>query len=400
MKIENFFKYLSGYLSICADGPFTERLINICMHREMPIWDIKRCGSHRIAFKTTISAFKQIRTPARRTKSHVRIIKRHGLPFIIHRYRHRKFVLAGGLAVILALYYLSGHVVGITVFGNQRIPTEDITDNLKACGIRLGAKTEDIKPDIIRNKMMSNMDELAWIGINASGSRVYIEVVERLQKEEGVEKEGRACNLVATRDGEIEAIEVREGQTIVKTGSGVRSGDVLVSGVVDNSVSGFSYVAARGEVYAKTRYVKIRSYPLVYTEMVPTGAVKKRITVSFMDFEIPLFINKSEPYSNFSYTQNKHMWKFPFDLLPPVYIEKEEYAEEIEEAKERTCEEALREGSLQLLNELKSELEEGVEVKEEKVDYTLTEHGEVEITAELICRENIATPSVIEIPNQ
>ncbi len=398
MKIENFFKYLSGYLTICADGPFTERLINICMHREMPIWDIKRCGSHRITFKTTISAFKQIRTPAKRTRSHVRITKRHGLPFTIHRYRHRKFAIAGGLVVILALYYLSGHIIGITVFGNQRISTEEIIDNLKMCGLKIGSKTEDVEPDIIRNRMMSEMDELAWIGINASGARVYVEVVERLEKEEGVEKEGRACNLVAARDGEIESIEVREGQTIVKTGSGVRSGDVLVSGVVDNSVSGFRYVMARGEVYAKTRYKKTRSYPLVYTERVPTGAIKKRFTISFMDFKIPFFINKAEPYPEFSYKQNKAVWRFPFNLLPPINIEKEEYAEEVSEVKERTRDDALREGSLQLLNELKAELDEDVEIKEENIDYTLTEHGEVEITAELICRENIAVPSVIEIP--
>ena len=47
---------------------------------------------------------------------------------------------------------------------------------------------------------------------------------------------------------------------------------------------------------------------------------------------------------------------------------------------------------------LGGELPEGTEVKAVNVSHTLNEHGEVEVTVELLCRENIAKPSVIEEP--
>ncbi|MBQ3573221.1 MAG: sporulation protein YqfD, partial [Clostridia bacterium] len=259
MKSGKIFNFLTGNLTLCADGPFAERLINIFKNRGFPIWDIKRCGSCRILFKTDIPSFKHIRTPARRTKSRVRIIKRNGLPFILNRYKHRYF-LAPGIAIFaIMLFYASTHIMGITVFGNTRIDTDVINSALEECGLYLGAKTSAIDNDTIRNKMMLKFDELAWIGINANGSRVYIEIVERVEKESGLDKDGIACNLIASKDGEIESIEIREGQTVVKTGSGVRKGDVLVSGIVDNATNGFRYVKARGEVFAKTTYTKTQA---------------------------------------------------------------------------------------------------------------------------------------------
>ena len=93
------------------------------------------------------------------------------------------------------------HIMGITVFENSRIDTQTIYNSLSECGLSLGAKTSDIDNDLIRNKMMNKLDDLAWIGINANGSRVYVEIIERIEKENGLEKDGAACNLIASRMG-------------------------------------------------------------------------------------------------------------------------------------------------------------------------------------------------------
>ncbi len=396
MKSRNIFHFLSGTLTLCADGPFTERLINICMHRGMPVWDIKRCGNNRITFKTDISSFKQIRIPAKRTKSHIKIIRRHGLPFIIKRYRHRHFTILGIAILVTMLWYVSTHVMGITVFGNTRTETAIILNTLNECGLRLGMKTSLIDNDSIRNKMMSKNDDLAWVGINSSGSRVYIEIVERIEKEVGIDKEGVACNLVATKDGEIERIEVREGQTLTKMGSGVRKGDVLVSGIVDNSAYGFRYVQARGEVYAKTKYSKSRSYPLQYTENIQTGKTKRHHTLSVLNFKLPLYLKKSSPYNVYSFTDYTKEFKLPIDILPSVFIHTEEYKEEISTEKTRTPAQALETGVVELTSELTSELMPNVNIIEKNVSNTLTEQGDLLVTVEFICSENIATPYVIE----
>lgn len=396
MKWGKIYNYLSGYVTVQADGPFTERLINICMHRDFAVWDIKRCGTERMIFNMSVEDFKQIRTPARRTKSRVRITKRHGLPFFIRRYRHRKLVMVGAIALAIMIWYSSTHIMGITVFGNNRIDTAAILSGLEECGLALGTATSRVVPDEVRNKMMSNIDELAWIGINANGSRVYIEVVERIEKDEGIEDDGTACNLVASKDGEIEHLEIREGQTLVKAGSGVREGDVLVSGIVDSSISGFRYVKARGDVFAKTRYSRTRVYPLRYTENIPTGKVKKRYTLSVLGYDFPLFFGRKAPYLEFSYKEEQKEYRVPIDIIPSLFVKKEEYSEEIKEEKQRTVAEAVERGIRELAEELKAELPEGVEIIEQVESYTLTEHGEAEVMVELMCRENIARPEVIE----
>ena len=398
MNLEALLLYFRGKLTVCADGPFTERLINICMHRGLTVCDVKKPGKNRVVFCTDVDSFKQIRTPARRTKSHVRIIKRSGLPFILKRFRHRKLALGGVAALCAMLIYCSTHIMGITVFGNTRIATDTILRELSEAGLSVGVKTSDINSDSVRNRLMTKIDDLAWLGINANGSHVYIEVVERIEKEKGINKDDSPCNLIAARDGIIEHTEIREGQTLVKNGSGVAEGDVLVSGIVDNAAEGFRFVRARGEVYAETKYSETRPYPLSYTESTPTGNTKKRYSLTVLNHTLPLFFGSGNPYTQAEHSEQTHELRIPTDLLPSLFVKCEEYSETSSREVKRTPDEAIDTGSAELSEELRSKLPEGTEVKAVNVSHTLNEHGEVEVTVELLCRENIAKPSVIEEP--
>ena len=264
-----------GYVTIQAEGLFLERFLNICMRRDFNIRNIRRLGAERLIADLSITSFRKIRPVCFRTKTRVKILKRQGLPFFLHRYRKRKFAILGILLALLFLWYTSGHIMGITVFGNEKISTETVLQHLARSGVALGKSARNLDSFHIRNQMMRDLDELAWIGINVSGSRVYVEVVERLTPEPGVDQD-TPCHLVAARDGEILSIEARNGQSVVKIGSGVREGDVLVSGIMDNPVTGYRTVHAYGQVYARTTYRTEKEYPLQYTEAMDTGNTKTR----------------------------------------------------------------------------------------------------------------------------
>lgn len=397
MKTESLLKKFSGYLVVCADGPFCERLINICMNRKMNIRDIHRCGNNRVTFSIDIASYLKIRTPARRTKSHVRIIKRCGLPFIIQKYKKRRFIFIIVFILAVALWYSSTHIMGITVVGNERLSVSEITSALSECGLSLGMRTSDIDNDTLRNKMMLKIPDLGWIGFNANGSRIYVEVVERLLKEQGIEKNAPAQNLVASKDGEIERLEIREGQTMVKPGSGVRQGDVLVSGILNSSNNGIRYVSSRGEVFAKTRYTKKRAYPVKYNETVETGRKTSRYTLSVLNLNLPLFFNSVPPYTSFKHENDTKEYRTPLDFIPSLFVSRDTYIENSTQGKTRTFKEAAEFGISELTAELKSELPEGAEIISENNSHTLTERNEVEVSVEIICRENIAVPSVIEM---
>ncbi len=396
MITERIIRFLKGYLYVRADSRFIERFINICMHRGISVQDIKRYGSNRITFKTDIKSFFNIRVPAKRTKTSVKIIKRCGLPFIIKKYKKRRLVLACGVVILALLWYMSNHVMGITVFGNSRIPVDEIKNALSECGLTIGMKTKDVASDTLRNKMMSRFPDLAWVGVNANGSRVYIEIVERIEKEEGVDKNAPACNLVAKCDGEIEKIEIREGQAVVQIGSGVRKGDVLVSGIVDNPIDGFSYVHSRGDIIAKTRYVKTKAYPLSFVERNETGKDKSRYVLYVNNKEIPLY--KNIPY--ISYNMDEFIMTFPrfFNLLPDISLKKVKFKEVYENNKTISPTEALGQAEDELLNELKDEIDDKAEIVESNITYTLSERNEAIVTLELICRENIVKENIIEVP--
>ena len=397
MKIEDLLKNIFGYLIVCADGPFCERLINICMNRKMDIRDIHRCGQNRVTFSIDIPSYFKIRTPAKRTKSHVRIIKRCGLPFILQKYKKRRFIIIIVLLLATALWYSSTHIMGITVVGNHHLSEAEIISALSECGLNLGVKTSDIDNDLLRNKMMLKLPELGWIGFNANGSRIYVEIVERLEKEKGIDKNAPVQNLIASKDGEIEKIEVREGQTMVKIGSGVRKGDVLVSGILNSVGTGIRFVSSRGEIIAKTRYTKKRAYPINYSETVETGRKTSRYTLSVLNIKVPLFFNGEPPYTSFKHEHETQEYRTPLDFIPSLFISRDTYAENATHEKTRTFKETAEFGISELTAELKSELPEGAEIINENSSHTLTEKNEVEVTVEIICRENIAVPSVIEI---
>ncbi len=388
-------RYLRGYVTLWGDGVFTERFVNICIRRNLEIWDIQKLGEERISAKMSVSSFKEIRQICRRTKTRVRIVRRHGAPFFMNRMKKRKGAILGVMAIIAVMWYTTGHIMGITVFGNSRIPTETVLEHLERSGIALGKTTNGIDSEKIRNRMMIDLDELAWVGINVTGSRVYVEVVERIEKEKGVDLE-TPCHLVATTDGIIESLKIRNGQTMVKENAGVREGDVLVSGIVDNSATGFNYVHAYGEVYAITEYKKTAEYPLEYIEKSNTGKSKKRYTVKVLNKEIPLFIGKKSPFEMYEKNEEEREYRLMIESFPSVYIKKETYQQQTEEKKKRTAKEAAKTGREELEKELRLEIGEK-EIQEIKATDTLTERGTVEVTVTVMCRENIAREVPIEI---
>lgn len=387
--------YLRGYITIEGTGYFLERFINICLRRDILLWDIKKPGEQKMMAKMSIQAFREIRPVAKRTKTRLHITSRHGLPFLLHRYRKRKLAVLGVVILLVLLWYTSSHVMGITIYGNTRIDTETVKSQLAEFGLRPGEPLKDINQKLIQNQMISALDDIAWIGINRSGSRVYVEVVERIDPEKRIDA-GSPCDLVAEKDGVIEKLEIRGGQTMVKVGEGVREGDVLVSGIVDNSAVGFRYVHSFGDVYAATRYKKSREYPLEYQEKTYTGSQKSRYGLQVLNWNLNLFLNGRQPYSECERSEIVKEYNPPVDILPSVYVKQYIYREQNSMDKTRTEEEALQLGTDELTAEIMGELPEDATVKRKSVSHIRTEFKSVVVTVEIECSENIAKEITID----
>lgn len=389
MRFVDLIHTLGGYVTIQGDGPFPERFLNLCAHRDLEIWNIRYCGAQRFTAQMELSSFFRLRPICRCTQTHVRVLKRRGLPFLFHRYRHRRFALLGLFLVLFLLWYTSGHIMGITVFGNQRIDTATILDHLARIDIALGKPTATIDADHIRNHLMQDLDDLAWLGVNVNGSRVYIEIVERLE-EEPVLDQSQPCHLVAAKDGVIVSVEARNGQTMVTPNSGVCAGDILVSGIMDNAAFGFRYVHAYGSVYATTRYSQTQEYPLTYQSHTETGQRKQRHTLQLLGRQLPLFFQKDPPYALCRTETTQREFRLPLDSLPSLFLTTETYIEEIATPVTRTVQETLALAQTELEAALREQIPPSAEVLDCEVDHTLTHQGGLSVTVTLVCREDIA----------
>ncbi|MBR5155768.1 MAG: sporulation protein YqfD [Clostridia bacterium] len=395
MAFTNILAFFKGSVEIEAEGLFLERFLNICMRRGIFLSDVKRISDEKICARIGIGGFKEVRPIAKKTKTRVRIKAREGMPFLIHRYKKRRAVIVGVALFLGILWYLSSHIMGIDIVGNERIKTAEIESQLKNFGLYRGTLVSKIDRRLIQNKMMTTFDEIAWIGINIKGSRAYIEVRERLDTKQSFD-EDVPCNIIADRDGVIKALEVRSGQTMVKINDMVEEGDLLVSGAMDSQVAGIRYAHSDGAVYAETIYKKVREYPLEFTEKVYTGQEKKRRSIEVFGQKINLYLKAGQPFEYFDQDNQKAEFCFGKPGGLSVGMTTDVYKEYIPEKRTRTVKQAVELGRQELSGEIAREVGDRAEILSKNVTYQETDKKKVEVTVEIVCREDIARQSAID----
>lgn len=386
---------IRGYIVISADGYFTERFLNICMHRGIFLYNVRRTGENSITAHMKTEDFKDIRAIASKTRTRVRVVKKCGLPFWLRRYRKRKAVPVGAAVFLIILWYLSTHITGIDITGNERISTESALNELKSFGVYMGAGIKKLDRRLIQNQMMARMDDIAWIGVNIKGSRVYIDIRERLDTVRSVDDD-IPCNIVAARDGVVRLMEVKAGQSLVAVGSAVEKGELLVSGAVDSESEGIRYIHSFGEIYADTFYKKSGEYPLEYTEKIYTGAVKTRYRAEIMGIKLRFFWSERPPYENYDKTEEVRELRTPISYLPSLFIKSEKFAEYTPQKKTRTADETAALANSELCGALNTEIPSGAEIKNINMTKSENSPGILTVSVEYECRENIALQRPID----
>lgn len=216
-----FFKiimyYLLGYATISVEGYFIERFINICISKNILLWNMKRKKSSFLFTNIAIKDFKKIRQIAKTTKCHVKIEKKKGLPFLLHRYKKRKIFIGLLIAVTLIIFGLSNFVWNIEITGENNINKEELLNELNEYGLKTGILKTKVNTKDIINNIRLNRDDIAWIGIKLEGTNVIVEVVEADKKPEIID-ENEYCSIVSDKEGIITKINVQNGTALVKVG--------------------------------------------------------------------------------------------------------------------------------------------------------------------------------------
>lgn len=236
MFFKILFYYILGYVNISVEGYFIERFINICISKNILLWNLKRKKSSFLYASIGKRDFKKLKQIAKITKCRVKIERKSGVPFLLHRYKKRKLFFAFLLIIILFIFIISNFIWNIDVIGNVNIPKEEIIKNLEENNLRIGMLKKDVKTKDIINNIRLQRNDIAWLGIHLKGTNAVIEIVEADKKPDIVD-ENEYCSIISNKEGVITKINVQNGTALVKEGDIVKKR------------KHFSRRMARGKIY-------------------------------------------------------------------------------------------------------------------------------------------------------
>ena len=178
MFLENTWRYVRGYINIKVEGFFTERFINLCMNKNIELWNVKKINEAEIVASIKYKDYKKVEEISEITKT--RLIKNYakGIPDLTIRYKKRKMFVGIFFFAFLCVYIYSSRIWQIEIVGAFTIPIEELWNELKIEGVKNGIKKSDLDYDKIKNNIYVRRNDVAWIGFTIKGTKAYVEVVE------------------------------------------------------------------------------------------------------------------------------------------------------------------------------------------------------------------------------
>ncbi len=392
MYIKILLNYILGYVNIIVEGFFTERFINICMSKNIFLFNIKRDKSTIIYANVGIHDFKSVCKIAKQTKCKVKIKKKSGLPFIFNRYRKRK-IFVGALAIIICtVIYLSNFIWNIEINGADTIDSNELMQTINNEGLIVGKLKSKVDLKSIINKIRLDREEIAWIGIDLKGTNAIVRIVPADSKPEII-KEDEYCNIISDKDACIIKVNAQNGTPLVKEGDVVKTGTPLIAGWMEGKYTGTRYVHAEGTVDAKVWYTqKMRVY-FKQTEKTRTGNEEKKYTININNFEINLY-KKLSNFENYDTIKEQKKLKLFSNLYLPVGITINNNYEVVNNDITYSQDEAKEIG----VNKAKEELDKNLQNKENLLNtyintYQNDEYVDIEVIYEV--KETIGTKEKI-----
>ena len=167
----------------------------------------------------------------------------------------------------------SQFVTDIYIDSPEGIKQEEVRKELYKLGLKPGIYKKNIDRKKIRDHIMVTFDEIAYISVNVKGTNVFVTITKKAETLSSKEQ-SNYCNIISEKNGIIEKVIPRSGNSVVSEGDIVEKGALLVSGANSKALP---------EVWATTFYEVKKSSSYVDTKQEKTGKSKNVYTISFYD---------------------------------------------------------------------------------------------------------------------
>ena len=393
----SFFKYVHGYVTVSVSGTFCERFLNVCAAKNILLWDVTRISETSLNCRMTVKAFRSLPEITYHTGVKVTLISRHGLPFFFETYRKRKLLLIGVLIFVMFTIISNLFVWEIEVRGNETVKTSDILQMLEGQGVKKGVLRYRVDQKFIKNRALIEMPSLAWLWIDKKGSKLIVEVRERIPIPEIFDPH-YYCNIVAAKDGIIDSMTVKSGSPTVAVGDTVLKDTMLVTGKLTyEEKPEITYTQAEARVVARVWYEKTAQFSRLAITKTETGNHVSQWTLQLFGKEIPLFHNGTSPYET-AQTETKQYFSLPFGKHGGIGLFSKKYTEFSVSEEIHSAESTADYGVQILKNKIDEEAAPDSEVVAVSHAYKEINDTTVEVTVKAEYKENIAVKIPGDIP--
>lgn len=300
--MEKIFRFIVGYVLIAVEGEQTERFMNLCRAKGIVIRRITYQGEGKFHAVISVRNFFKLGSVHKKTKVHIHILEKHGLPFFFLRCQKRKAFFLGIFLCAGIIFVLSGRIWNIHIEGNKRNSTPEILNFLYSQGIHHGIAKKEVNCSQIAALVRENYPEITWVSAKMEGTRLILTIQEGILTQDSENKE-EPCNIIADVDGTIVRMITRSGIPQTGIGESCKKGDMLVLGRLDykndsQEIYQYEYVHADADIYVQHEVSYYDEFSLSYKAKIFTEQKEKGFYIKLGSFYMQ-FGDNEEKNTNF-----------------------------------------------------------------------------------------------------
>ena len=284
----------------------------------------QQCQGSVYRFRFYAKHYKTVQQLAQEYGVQLELMPRRTLQKFLFQNRFRFGVPLGILLSAALLFYGSNIVMEIDVTGSDTVSVAEVTSILETCGVRRGTWIPDIDFAQCEHTLRAEIDELAWVGVRHTGTRLVVEVMERTPEPE-MQLTRQPSNIIAAQDGHIVSVSVYRGQLMKLVGDPVQKGDLLVSGLYTDETGHTGIRHAMGSIIGEYQQTEKFSCSYEQTLRRPTGEINTQKYLDLFTWHIPLG-STDVPYADSIRTSGYH-WFSLFGKELPIGIYQETFHE-------------------------------------------------------------------------
>ena len=392
-------KSIKGMVTIKATGEEMERFFNLCINKNIVIREII-ASDNATCFTISAKDYLTLKPVLQKTHTRTVLLRKSGLPFFCVKLKKRwMFIIAIFFCTFILINVLS-RIWRIELTGNESISFEQFYGFLNTNNIKYGTYSKNIDYKQLEASIREYFPQVTWASVTLEGTGLCIVVKEDLSSYKNEKQTFENSHLIATREGVIVNMVVRQGVSTVKIGDTIAPGDILVQGNIpiyndDLTIKNELLINADADIWVRYNESIHLTLNEKYINKKYTQESKKNYYIQLGNFRI------WNPFHNTSY-KNSHsttaikQFKLIDKYYLPLYFGIKNTKEYIEEDAKYTLDEAKN-----ILNEELEEIlatlsQKGVQIIEKNVNI-FYEGKMYHLTCELILEEQAVSSIPIVI---